>query len=118
MKVLILEDSVERYSQFQNQLEGHLCFVHDAHSAIGALQKNEWDVVFLDHDLGEGNGTGYDVACWLEEHEEHMPIVVVHSSNPVGAKRILLTLIPSAYYMPNAWEDDGLKARLEALLRN
>lgn len=36
-------------------------------------------------------GTGYDVVCWLEEHPEWWPIAKpeVHSSNPVGSKRML-----------------------------
>lgn len=59
--------------------------------AILKLSENEYDVVTLDHDLGEEK-TGYDVANWLEnEVVEGMyvpPVIRVHSSNPVGVTRI------------------------------
>lgn len=46
----------------------------------------------LDHDLGEGRGTGYEVACWLElavlGHGYPMPAVTIHSQNPVGRANI------------------------------
>jgi len=59
--------------------------------------------VSFDHDLGDENGTGYDVACfvevisesdyWLRNRPEVKPIIKpftwdIHSANPVGSKRI------------------------------
>jgi hypothetical protein len=46
---------------------------------IAALAEQHWEVLLLDHDLGDVSGpdgrelTGYDVACWLEENPEHLP---------------------------------------------
>lgn len=57
----------------------------------------------LDHDLGDGNGTGYDVVCWLEEmfysdEKFILPIETkVHSANPVGRKR-MLQVIEKLYF--------------------
>lgn len=53
--------------------------------------------VSLDHDLGSEYHTGYDAACLLEKlaHQEKlMPgiQVAVHSSNPVGCKRMMAAL--------------------------
>lgn len=46
----------------------------------------------LDHDLGEGNGTGYDVVCWLEQETANgryvPPTISIHSANPVGRARM------------------------------
>lgn len=44
-------------------------------------------------------GTGYDVVCWLEANPQWWPIVKpeVHSSNPVGSKRMLAVI--------NKWYD-------------
>lgn len=50
--------------------------------------------ISLDHDLGDPlNGTGYDVACWLEEQYQsdrfREPITLLcHSANPSGRDRI------------------------------
>lgn len=47
-----------------------------------------WDLLYLDHDLGEDK-TGYDVMCWLEENTEYLPgEIVCVSANPVGKDRI------------------------------
>ena len=41
---------------------------------IAALAEQHWGVLYLDHDLGDFSGaggrelTGYDIACWLEQH--------------------------------------------------
>ena len=45
---------------------------------------------FLGEVYEDGQKSGYDVACWLEEHPEFWPIngVKVHSQNPAGAARI------------------------------
>jgi hypothetical protein len=69
----------------------------NADEAINLLAIH-WDSVVaisLDHDLGVGYKTGYDLACKIEEMtycgSRPLPrgiILNVHSANPVGAKRI------------------------------
>jgi CheY-like chemotaxis protein len=46
--------------------------------AIEALQMSScWDLVMLDHDLGDFEDgkerTGYDILCWLEQNPEYIP---------------------------------------------
>jgi CheY-like chemotaxis protein len=60
---------------------------------IRALHDGPWDLLLLDHDLGDyENGverTGYDIACYIEEHPELLPAkTIVVSSNPVGRQKI------------------------------
>ncbi len=65
--------------------------------------KENWDkltAISLDHDLGEGYPTGYDLVCWIEQYvvEEGHPFPAtlkklnVHSANPVGSKRMVQVL--------------------------
>lgn len=55
---------------------------------IDFLSKNHYSLLLLDHDLGEEK-SGYDIMCWLEENQEHLPDkIVCVSSNPPGKKRI------------------------------
>lgn len=82
-----------------------LC-VSTAWQCIAVLQRNAGnvDTLSLDHDLGEhpdalkDPGTGYDVACWLEQVyaqglTHYAPrYALCHSANPVGRKRILQAL--------------------------
>lgn len=75
--------------------------VRDAVSFIHMV-KNEgpWDVLSLDHDLGEGPSTGYGkapsfdgtyVADWLVRNNfggNTPKVIYIHSSNPAGADRM------------------------------
>lgn len=71
--------------------------VRTAHKAIELLRTGEVVEISLDHDLGdEVNGTGYDVASWIEEQAFHgnLPKLKwhIHSQNNVGAERMLAAL--------------------------
>jgi len=57
---------------------------------ITALKSGPWDMLFLDHDLGEDYpNDGYGVAKFLELHPEFLPTKIqIVSSNPVGRKNI------------------------------
>lgn len=56
------------------------------------MQKEHWNVLWLDHDLGEDK-TGYDIICWIEENDftgsiKKPEIIICVSSNPVGRNKI------------------------------
>jgi len=66
-----------------------------AREAIDILASLEIDEVSLDHDLGEPIevvGSGYEVACFLEERAVNglaVPSVIrIHSANPVGRQQM------------------------------
>jgi CheY-like chemotaxis protein len=109
-RILILEDDLERRSVFAGYLSEHDTVpVTLASTAIELLEKEEWDWLFLDHDLGdtwradEGHNTGYAVAKWLEEHPERKPRhIILHSMNPIGRERMQQAL-PEAIQLPGAW---------------
>lgn len=59
-------------------------------------QKGLPEFISFDHDLGDDQPTGYDVAKWMIEHDldqqgQFMPTTFrfyVHSQNPIGAENI------------------------------
>jgi hypothetical protein len=62
---------------------------------IEALAERHWDILYLDHDLGDFSGvggrelTGYDIACWLERNPQHLPgRIEIVTNNPAGRSRI------------------------------
>ena len=66
---------------------------------IAALIEQHWDVLYLDHDLGDFSGaggrelTGYDVACWLEQNPQHLPDrIEIVTNNPAGRSNIEFVL--------------------------
>ncbi len=66
--------------------------------AIDFLSNEPITEVSFDHDLGEDcNGTGYDVAKWIEEASffSTIPKLIwqIHSANPVGRRNIELAML-------------------------
>lgn len=113
MNILILEDSKKRAREFANNLGGFRAFaviVAMAQSCISMLENIDVDVLFLDHDLGgtpSDENSGYAVACWLEQHPERKPsVIVIHSMNPIGAARMKMAL-PEAIYAPCIWTNES-----------
>ena len=114
--VFVLEDDPARHRVFrEHQMdEDRLTIITSAQEAITHLQDHVYDLIFLDHDLREEHygpaehddaTTGYAVAKWLADNptkSEGAP-VVIHSFNPVGAKRMFDTLHDAnrlAYLVP------------------
>jgi len=92
MKILILDDDIERWDVVTERLKDsvdEIKWVFTAGDCIDLLCNESWDVLFLDHDLGDDNETGYDVACWLEARPSKQPKkIYIHSLNPMGASRM------------------------------
>jgi hypothetical protein len=65
-----------------------------APEAIALLRTGRVEAISLDHDLGDENavGSGYTVACWIEERAILATLgpisVSIHSANPVGVLRM------------------------------
>lgn len=79
-----------------------------APDAIRMLESGAVETISLDHDLGdESNGTGYDVARWIEAaaYYNSIPPVrwMIHSSNPVGAVNMARAL----HQADRHWEHHG-----------
>lgn len=114
MKILILEDSAERMEFFYKKFEdSEIRHVEHAKDAIEALENNQYDIIFLDHDLG-GTQMNYDpkdcgtlVAEYLSENPVDSKIII-HSFNPVAANRMINILHRlDVKYIPGAWLDEG-----------
>jgi hypothetical protein len=80
-----------------------------AHTARSAIEQLSWRTVThlsLDHDLGlHENGTGYDVCLWLEQTIAEdptfpMPVVTLHTANPVGRQNMQRVLDTIARRQP------------------
>jgi len=100
MRILILEDDGNRVNNFIEMLHKHtLDIIENAYDAIDLLEENVYDLIFLDHDLGEGNGSGSLVAAFLSHMEDNKAVIVIHSWN-VPASNAMLGYLPKAYQAP------------------
>jgi CheY-like chemotaxis protein len=119
-RILFLDDDPNRRQQFlsESRLTEHdIHFARNYREAVRLLASHRFDVAFLDHDLADFTAdgerlaarddnelTGTDVAKWIAgamEPASWPGIVVVHSWNPVGARRMADILI-----------DAGLRVRI------
>lgn len=125
MRIFILEDDTqERIPVFKAKLSEHeLVFAETAQEAIKILEKQEFDLIFLDHDLGgqqmmsacEEN-TGSEVVRFMQTLHygpgRQWPTTIIHSLNVGCAKSMeqsLLRMQMSVHRIP--W--GNLKERLE-----
>ena len=104
-KVMLLDDRQERLDYLSNMYSG--CEIYCARNyneAINLLNNHKFELVSLDHDLGDFyvpemdenlvERTGLDVADYIRNMPaDQIPDeIIIHSSNPVGAKYMLLAL--------------------------
>lgn len=78
----------ETVANYKDQIT-HVSFDHDLADCFQLKETtniNEWFDV-----NGNREYTGYDCAKWLKEYykEKEMPVMFVHSMNPVGTQRII-----------------------------
>ncbi len=122
MNILILDDEAYRHQKF-DEFYGwaNLTHVYSANDAYLQLHfDKKFDVVFLDHDLGDNVDQGIAVSTYICEHLQPIFPVVVHSMNVPAARNMVSDLIShkfEAVHIPfgtKPWEDlaKSLKCQL------
>jgi CheY-like chemotaxis protein len=101
LRVFLLDDDVLRHEWFAKQFAGDRVDVAaDPARAIELLSSNQYDLIFLDHDLlpehyyAEGfddERSGYAVARWLSERPDRCAVaqIIAHTRNADGALRMV-----------------------------
>jgi len=103
MRILILEDDGMRVNNFIELLFRHdLDITESAHEAVALLEEKVYDLLLLDHDLGEGDGSGSVVSCFLRAYPENPnndAEILIHSWNSPASMAMLKDL-PKAVWAP------------------
>jgi DNA-binding LytR/AlgR family response regulator len=95
MKIFILEDDPNRVEWLKENFNPgiELDITEMAETGMKWLREREYDVIFLDHDLGGERmvssdvwNTGATVARMIHETDNKHLTVIVHSYNPSGAQ--------------------------------
>ncbi|MDO8611144.1 MAG: hypothetical protein Q7R95_11515, partial [bacterium] len=112
MRILIVDDQETRHKKIQSLVMDYfdkpvsIWSAYTVKSAIKFLKQEEFDVIFLDHDLGENIyqdsnelDTGYQIAKFIIAAGINTKEIIVHSMNYPGAMNIL-DILPQAKYIP------------------
>jgi len=103
MKILILEDNSHRIRYFMERFAQHeLTITESAFDALDYVNTEAFDCIFIDNDLGNGNGQGADVAAALAQQPENPnndAIIIIHSWNMPAAHAMKFQL-PNAAILP------------------
>lgn len=103
MNILVLEDSGYRITTFIELFYKDTIKISEtAQGAIDYLNQYVFDIIFLDHDLGDGNGCGADVASYLyknSHNKNNQSKIIIHSWNVVAANK-MMSYLPEAILMP------------------
>lgn len=101
--VLFLDDDLNRCARFRSKCP-FADIVNTASACIERLKNNSYDIVFLDHDLGETQyqnpkeeNSGSGVVRWIVEHKPDVKEFVVHSLNPVERVNMVNDLARAGY---------------------
>lgn len=100
-KTAIFLDDVRDYPEILTYLANSIIVVRDVSTAeiyikaaLENLNEDERIIVCLDHDLGENQKTGYDLAKWMVEFVNPSQCYFsVHSMNVVGKENISQLLL-------------------------
>jgi CheY-like chemotaxis protein len=94
MQNILVVDDLRLYQDTPDSQFMNVHYARNSTEAVEMLQSGEvhFDAIFLDHDLG-GDDTTMPVVDYLTEHADEYrdTPIFVHTTNPVGASKILLS---------------------------
>lgn len=94
MKILIIEDAEVRQIRLKHILEpisDDIDCTKYAKDGIELLEKNAYDVIFLDHDLIGALSGSHLTMEWADRKKDfatQQPLVIIHSMNSEGSKKM------------------------------
>lgn len=138
MKILVLDDDQKRANAFADNIlslptppgktaSPILDLTLNVDNCKALLGKNQYDLIFLDHDLDDRVyvsplefNTGSEIARFManEPHPNWIgAVIVIHTLNPVGAQ-YMQKYLPTAFYLPGVWEQPPLLSMLLDIAEN
>ncbi len=86
LNILVLEDEIERHNWFNHIFfQDNITFCITSKKAIKCLKNEDYDMVFLDRDLGNTKDNGEKVALEIMKQKLCLrATIVIHTMNPQG----------------------------------
>ena len=107
MKILILDDLKVRHDTFQKMYAEHeVVSVYKYFDFCAQIQDKKWDLIHLDHDLGEFEGADYRIDGWGSRRDYtgqdaafRLIVVTTHNPDLMPDKVIIHSVNPDAEKM-------------------
>ncbi len=91
LDILVLEDCPEREKWFRKTFgDCNIVLTDDIKTACDEIRTKDYDLIFLDRDLGHPRGENGEEVAWVMKEEKlaKNACVVVHTVNPRGQRVI------------------------------
>jgi len=90
INIFVLEDAPERRQWFLSTFaDCDITFSDRVEDSLDKIRTGQYDLIFLDRDLGHPKENGEDVAwCMKEEKLAKNACIVIHTVNPRGQRNI------------------------------
>jgi len=103
MNILFLDDDHHRIKQFRSKVP-FVTITETSQDCIEQLNARDWDMVFLDHDLGgevyadsQRTDTGMEVVRHIVKHAPRIGELYIHSGNEPARKEMTAKLVDAGY---------------------
>ncbi len=86
LNILVLEDEAERWNWFNKIFfQDEVTFTFSVKRTIQCLKEDNYDIIFLDRDLGDTEDNGEKVALEMMKQKLNLrATIVIHTMNPNG----------------------------------
>ena len=86
LNILVLEDEAERWNWFNKIFSSdEVTFTFAVKRTIQCLKEDNYDIIFLDRDLGDTEDNGEKVALEMMKQKLNLrATIVIHTMNPNG----------------------------------
>jgi ActR/RegA family two-component response regulator len=111
-QILFLDDDKRRIHEFYQRLisaENDITIVETADACIAELNRQSFDLVCLDHDLGgeiycdsSREDCGMEVVRWLKSNRREHGAFIVHTMNTIAAAAMYIDLNAMGYHVQQA----------------
>jgi len=88
MKVLVIDDYKDMKATY---------IARTFEDGVKKLKRERWDVLYLDHNLGEYKKSGYDVMQFLKDNKQFLPKMILCLSDSPGGKNMINGMIKDIY---------------------
>lgn len=104
-KCLVVDDDITRLYYFWKNINksAEMHPAPDYDKAIELLKSDNFNIIFLDYDLGKCDKNGADIAKWLIENNKNKEsLIVLHSMSEEGKKEIR-KILPDSMIATGVW---------------